>query len=187
MRAEDLHVRMMDDYDDHQEITREYRKRKLGWGYRVKKLRKPKIKQTSDGGKNCIHLWFIPLVHLRQYYPGEPLVFAAFRGRQVKAFAVWDHYIGKEKGYAVLLRLFVSRDCRRMGLGRQLFNLCAGAARAEGAQKLFISGAPTAETQEFYRSMGCTIAKKRIAGPIKHVLQEHMRPKTDVPLEYILQ
>lgn len=185
MRVEDLHVHMMNEYDEYQEIMREYRKRRLWRGYRVKKLRKPKTVRTSDGGKNLIHLYFIPLVHLRQYYPGQPLVFAAFRGRQVKAFAFWDHHIGREKGYAVLLRLFVSRDCRRMGLGRQLFLLCAGAARAEGAQKLFISGAPTAETQEFYRSMGCTVAKKRIDGPLKDVLQGR-NPKTNVPLEYRL-
>jgi len=175
MAVDDLHTHMMDDYDEYQEITHEVRRRKLWRGYRAKKLRKPKTRRTSDGGKNTVRLYFIPLVHLRQYHPGEPLVFAAFRGGQVKAFAVWDLYIGREKGYAVLLRLFVSRDCRRMGLGRQLFNLCAEAARAEGAQTLFISTNPAVETQEFYKSMGCTTAKK------------HNGPKHDIPLEYSLK
>ena len=176
MCAEDLHVHMMDEYDEYREITREVRKRRLCRGYRVKKLRKPKTMQTSDGGKNYIRHWFIPNVHLRQYYPGQPLVFSAFRGDQVVAFAIWD-VTTMEKGrlgQARLYRLFVSRVCRRMGLGRQLFDLCAEAARIEGAQKLFISSEPSFETQAFYKSMGCTIAKK------------HSGPKHDIPLEFTL-
>ena len=177
MTVQDLHIHMMDDYDEYQEITQEYRKRKLWRGYRVKKLRKPRVTQISDGGKNYIRHWFIPNVHLRQYYPGQPLVFAAFRRDQVVAFAIWD-ITSTEKGrmgQARLYRLFVSRGCRRMGLGRRLFNLCAEAAKAEGAQRLFISANPTVETQAFYKSMGCVIAKK------------HSGPKKDIPLEYNLK
>ena len=176
MTVQDLHIHMMDDYDEYQEITQEYRKRKLWRGYRVKKLRKPRVTQTSDGGKNYIRHWFIPNVHLRQYYPGQPLVFAAFRRDQVVAFAIWD-ITSAEKGrmgQARLYRLFVSRECRRMGLGRQLFGLCAEAARAEGAKTLFISANPAVETQAFYKSMGCVIAKK------------HSGPKKDIPLEFTL-
>ena len=171
MTVEDLHVHMMDGFDRHQEITHIIRKN----GH-VKKLRKPQVEDWTDEHKTVfVKNWFIPKVYMRQYYPGRPFVFAAFRGNQVIAFAVWDHYWGDEKDYAVLLRLFVSQECRRMGLGRQLFNLCAEAAKAEGAQKLFISPEPAVETQEFYESMGCVIAKKRLFGP-----------KGDVPREYAL-
>ena len=170
MTAEDLHVHMMDEFDRHQVVTHVVRK-----NGRVKKLRKPRVEDFSAEGKtNFIKNWFIGKVYMRQYYPGQPLVFAAFRGDQVAAFACWDHYWGEEKEYAVLLRLFVTLDCRRMGLGRQLFDLCAEAARTEGAQKLFISSEPSIETQAFYKSMGCTIAKK------------HSGPKHDIPLEFIL-
>ena len=172
MQVEDLHIHMMDNFDRRQEITRVVRK-----NGRVKKLRKPRVEDwTAEDKKRFIQGFFIQKVYLRQYYSGEPLVFAAFRGGQVAAFAVWDHYWGDEKDYAVLLRLFVSRECRRMGLGRQLFTLCAEAARAEGAQKLFISTENSVETQEFYRSMGCAAAKKRLYGP-----------KTDIPMEYNLK
>ena len=172
MTVEDLHTRMMDDYDEYQEITHIMRK-----NGRVKKLRKPRVEDWPAEGKTIfVKNWFIPKVYMRQYYPGQPFVFAAFLGDQVIAFAIWDHYWGEEKEYAVLLRLFVSRECRRMGLGRQLFTLCAQAARAEGAQKLFISTEPTVETQQFYKSMGCTAAKKRLFGP-----------KHDIPLEYSLK
>ena len=173
MQVEDLHVRMMDDFNRHQVITHILRKNR-----RVKKLRKPRVEDWPAEGKTIfVKNWFIPKVYMRQYYPGEPFVFAAFRGDQVAGFAVWDHYWGKEKeeGYAVLLRLLVSLECRRVGLGRQLFKLCAEAARAEGAKQLFISTEPALETQAFYKSMGCVAAKKRLFGP-----------KHDIPLEFTL-
>ncbi|MCL1951591.1 MAG: GNAT family N-acetyltransferase [Oscillospiraceae bacterium] len=173
MRPEDLHVHMMDDFERHQEITHILRK-----NGRVKKLRKPRVEDwPAEGKTKFIQGWFIQKVYLRQYYLGEPQVFAAFRGDQVVGFAIWgrDKIWAEEQGYAVLLRLFVSAECRRMGLGRQLFNLCAEAARAEGARKLFISAEPAVETQEFYRSMGCVIAKKRLFGP-----------KEDIPLDFTL-
>jgi len=176
MTVEDLHTGMMDSFSRYQEIKQVYRKRRILPGHRIVKLRRSKIDNWSAEEKTVfIRNWFIHHVFLRQYYPGQPRVFAAFRGNQVAAFAVWDLYWGKEQGYAVLLRLFVSRECRRMGFGRQLFELCADAARAEGAQKLFISAEPPVETQDFYRSLGCTAAKKRLYGP-----------KNDLPLEYKL-
>ena len=177
MCVEDLHPHMMDAFERYQEITREYRKRRLGRGWRIVKLRKPRTEENwpAKGKTRLIRNFFLDGVYFRRHYPGEPLVFAAFLGGRMVGFAIWDHYWGEEKGYAILLRLFVSLECRRMGLGRQLFALCAEAARAEGAQKLFISAEPAVETQEFYRSISCTIAKKRIYGN-----------KKDVPLEYRL-
>jgi len=173
MLTQDIHTHMMDDFNRHQVITHVMRK-----NGRVKKLRKPRVEDWPFEDKTrFIKGFFIQKVYMRQYYPGEPFIFAAFRGNQVAAFAIWDHYWGKEKdeGYAVLMRLFVSLECRRMGFGRRLFDLCAEAARAEGAQKLFISAEPAVETQRFYQSMGCVAAKKRLFGP-----------KTDIPLEYSL-
>jgi len=175
MTVDDLHTHMLDAFVRHQEITREYRKRRLGRGYRVAKLRRPRIEDaTAEGNAHIIKDLFIGTVYQRQYYPGEPQVYAAFRGDQVVGYASWDRYWGKEREYAVLGRLFVSHDCRRMGLGRQLLGLCAGAARAEGAQKLYISTEPAVETQEFYKSMGCAVAQKLYG------------PKRDVPRELIL-
>ena len=171
MTVADLHVHMMDGFNRHQVVTRI-----LCENGRVKKLRRPRVEEWTAGDNTyIIKNLFIGTVCQRQYYPGEPQVFAAFRGEQVVGFASWDRYWGKEKDYAVLGRLFVSLECRRMGLGRRLFELCAEAARAEGAQTLFISAEPAVETQAFYRSMGCVIAKKRLYGP-----------KKDVPLEYPL-
>lgn len=178
MTVEDLHTGMMDSFDRRQEITQVFCKRKLRQGLRIKRLRKPKFEDWPVEGKTkFIQGWFIYHVHMRQYYPGEPRVFAAFRGNQVAAFAVWDQNENwkKEQGYAVLLRLFVSRESRRQGLGRTLFELCAQAARAEGAKKLYISAEPAVESLKFYFSLGCHVANERVLGP-----------KTDIPLEYML-
>ena len=182
MAVDDLHIHMMDSFDRHQEITHILRK-----NGRVRKLRKPRVEDWPV--KTGFIQTFICNVCLRQYFGGEPKVFAAFRGDQVVGFAYWRHmekdpeYLkakkGKEGNYAMLDNLFVSRDCRRMGLGRQLFNLCAQAARAEGARMLYINTEPAVETQAFYRSAGCVKSKVdlgRVTRARKH----------DIPLEYAL-
>ena len=160
MRTADLHIHMLDSFDRRQEITRE-----LGKHGRVKRLGRPRVEDWSGEDKaNFIRGHFIHQVWLRRYYPGEPLVFAAFRGDQVVGFANW--WLRRERGAetdeAVLMNLYVSNDCRRLGLGRRLFTLVADAARASGARTLFIYTRPAAETQAFYREMGCVPAGKAI-------------------------
>jgi len=180
MTAEDLHVHMMDEFDRHQEITRIVRK-----NGRVQKLRKPRVEDWAAGFTKGSISNFIYHVYFRQYFGGEPKVFAAFRGNQVVGFAHWRFMEdlklkrSKQTTFAILDRLFVSQECRRMGLGRQLFDLCAQAARAEGAPMLYISTEPAVETQAFYRSLGCVKTKTDL-GPVMRA------PKHDIPLEYSL-
>jgi len=180
MTVDDLHVHMMDDFDRHQEITHVMRK-----NGRVKKLRKPRVEDWPAEGKTGFVRNFIYHVYVRQFFGGEPKVFAAFRDGQVVGFAYWRCIEnqklkrGKAKDFAILDRLFVSRECRRMGLGRQLFELCAQAARAEGAPMLYISTEPAVETQAFYRSVGCVKTRTDL-GPVMRA------PKHDIPLEYAL-
>jgi len=183
MQVEDLHIHMMDEFDRHQEIT--YEMRKNG---RVKKLRGPRVEDWDARNQGFVRT-FIYHVYIRQFYGGEPTVFAAFRGGQVAGFAVWRYiandprYLKAKKGgeqdCAILDSLFVSRESRRMGLGRQLFGLCAAAARAEGARMLYISAEPAVETQAFYRSVGCVPTKTDLGRVTRS-------PKRDIPLEYSL-
>ena len=180
MTVDDLHIHMMDEFDRHQEITHIVRK-----SGRVKKLREPRVEDWTEGNKKASVSNFIYHVYFRQFYGGEPKVFAAFRGDQVVGFAHWRYLEdqnlkwGKEKDFAILDRLFVSRECRRMGLGRRLFNLCAEAARAEGAHMMYISTEPAIETQAFYRSLGCAKTKTGLGRVTR-------APKHDIPLEYAL-
>ena len=180
MCVEDLHTHMMDDFDRHQEIT--HIQRKNG---RVKKLRKPRMEDWPAEGKTGFVRNFIYHVYVRQFFGGEPKVFAAFRDGQVVGFAYWrcieNHKLkrGKGKNFAILDRLFISQESRRMGLGRQLFELCAEAARVEGAPMLYISTEPAVETQAFYRSVGFVKTRTDL-GPVLRA------PKHDIPLEFAL-
>ena len=180
MIVEDLHVHMMDGFDRHQEITHIIRK-----NGRVKKLRKPRVEDWADEFRKGFIRDFIYHVYIQQYFGGQPTVFAAFRGGQVVGFAKWRVVkdlklkYGKEKNYTILDNLFISRDCRRMGLGRQLFELCAEAAKAEGTRVMYISTNPSVETQAFYRSVGCAKTKTDL-GPVMRA------SKHDIPLEYTL-
>lgn len=58
-------------------------------------------------------------------------------------------------GYAELSKLHVARSMRHKGLGRALFLEAKRAARAMGAQWLFMATNPAMETQQFYRAVGC--------------------------------
>jgi ribosomal protein S18 acetylase RimI-like enzyme len=173
MRPEDLHPRMMDEYEQYREIRRVWRKLPLLRRWHAVNLHRAKIVEPMPafGRTKYIQNTFIGCTYRHEYYPDQPPVFAAFAGNQLLGFAVWEHF----KDRAVLFRLFVSFDCRRMGLGRELFRLCAEDAKAAGETALYISTDRAAPAQAFYEAMGCTLAKKRIFGP-----------KEDVPREYDL-
>lgn len=61
-----------------------------------------------------------------------------------------------------LFSAFIRRQavglCRRRGVGRWLFNAAADWAKAQGAEKLYISAHSAVESQAFYSAMGCVDA-----------------------------
>ena len=63
--------------------------------------------------------------------------------------------VGSRGQYLDLSCLHVSQDLRGQGIGRRLFLYAADWARAKGAEKLYISAHSAAETQAFYRGLGC--------------------------------
>lgn len=86
---------------------------------------------------------------------------AAFLDGALKGFSsVEGTLTGSRKQYAVLAELHVSEDCRRRGIGRELFLRAAAEARRLGAEKLYISAMSAEESQAFYRSMGCVEAQE---------------------------
>lgn len=108
-------------------------------------------------------------------------VWGAFLEDSLKGFASLEGKpIGSRSQYAVLAELHVSQDCRRMGLGRELFLRAAGSARELGVEKLYISTMSAEESQAFYLSMGCVEAEE--PDP-KHVELE----PCDVQREFLLQ
>lgn len=98
---------------------------------------------------------------LDQAAAGGGAVWGGFLDGALKGFAsVEGTRIGSRKQYAVLAEMHVSEDCRRQGMGRELFLRAAGEARRLGAEKLYISAMSAEESQAFYRSMGCVEAEE---------------------------
>lgn len=86
-------------------------------------------------------------------------VWGAFLDGKLKGFAsVEGKRIGSHQQYADLTSIHVSVDARRQGLGRRLFLLAEDFARNLGAKALYISAHSSAESQAFYKAMGCVEA-----------------------------
>ena len=87
------------------------------------------------------------------------VVYAAFNGGALKGFAsVESGLFGGEQRYLDLSSIHVSEDIRGHDIGKALFLAAKEWARAQGAEKLYISAHSAVETQAFYHKMGCTEA-----------------------------
>lgn len=80
-------------------------------------------------------------------------------GRLVGFASVERAPFGNQKQYVQLSSLHVSRESRRHGIGRQLFEQAAHSAREWGSAKLYISAHSALETQAFYHAIGCVEAE----------------------------
>lgn len=108
------------------------------------------------------------------------LVAGAFSDGILKGFvSVESKPLGSRGQYLDLSSIHVSRECRGMGIGRELFTRAKAFAREKGAQKLYISSHSAVETQAFYRAMGCVEALEYNAA---HVEREPL----DCQLECVL-
>lgn len=87
------------------------------------------------------------------------VVYGAFMAGKLKGFAsVEGKPLGSRGQYRDLTSLHVSREQRGHGIGKQLLALAATWAKAQGADKLYISAHSALETQRFYESQGCVDA-----------------------------
>ena len=73
----------------------------------------------------------------------------------------------------------VSEEYRHRGIGRKLFTMICEEAMQLGADKLYISGHSSNESQAAYQALGC-----RHADEINKILAE--KEPFDVQLEYVL-
>jgi predicted N-acetyltransferase YhbS len=106
--------------------------------------------------------------------------FGAFDGERIIGFATVSHDIfGKTANYVELVCFQVSEDYRHQGIGKKLFTMICEEAMRLGADKLYISGHSSKESQAAYQALGC-----RHADEINKILAE--KEPFDVQLEYIL-
>jgi len=146
-------------FERHQEVTQCWRKTDGQWGIRD-------ISFTEQWDEED----FAALVRcLRNTLSTGGAVFGAFddTGRLKGFSSVEGEAFGTFSRYLDLSCLHVSEEMRGRGTGKMLFTLAAEWAKEQGADKLYISGHSSVETQAFYKAMGCTEAAEY---NIRHVL-----------------
>jgi predicted N-acetyltransferase YhbS len=86
-------------------------------------------------------------------------VIVAKQGTELIGFAVIEAgQFGDESIYRELSYIHVTCSARGQRIGEQLFVKAKQVAKLLGADKLYIGAHPAAETQHFYRKMGCVLA-----------------------------
>ena len=117
---------------------------------------------------------------LRRTIQTGGFICGAFTDSRIKGFvSVESCPLGTRSQYLELSCLHVSRELRGSGIGKKLFAIAAQWAREQGGEKLYISSHSAAETQAFYRSLGCRDALEPSRA---HVEKEPY----DCQLEYVL-
>ena len=100
------------------------------------------------------------VAHLNDLLAHGGFVMGAFNNGELKGFVSVDaRPIGGRGEYLDMTNIHISADLRGHGIGRHLFNSAADWARAQGAEKLYISAHSAVESQAFYKAMGCVDAQ----------------------------
>lgn len=106
------------------------------------------------------------------------MVCGAFSDGKLKGFvSVEGAKFGSRNQYMDLFCLHISADMWRQGVGARLFQAAVGFARENGAEKLYVSSLASAETQHFYKTMGCKSALEKSPA---HIDKETL----EIQLEY---
>lgn len=113
-------------------------------------------------------------------YERGGMFWGAFEGDVLIGTAILEsNFLGMQQDTLQLKFLHVSRDVRKQGLGRRLFNIAAEKAKALGAKKLYISATPSENTVNYYLHLGCVLASE--IDPELFALEPE-----DIHLEYVI-
>lgn len=118
--------------------------------------------------------------HFINSLEGGGKAIGCFNNDTMVGYAVLDaDLFGKNKEYLLLDQIFISKNDRNHGIGKELFHRLCQSAIQLGAKKLYICSASAEETFAFYRVLGCIDATE-----VNEVLYA-LDPR-DIQLEYIL-
>ena len=87
--------------------------------------------------------------------PGHT-AYGVFREGRVAGFLLLHDVLNE--GRMIVEYLHVSREFRRQGIGRALFQRALAEGAGRGARQLYLSACSARETVAFYRAMGCVPA-----------------------------
>lgn len=106
---------------------------------------------------------------LRYYLDQGGSVVSAYEGNKLVGFAALNGVkYGSRCQYLNLGFIHVSKQARRNGIGKLLFEEIVKQAKLRGATKLYIGANPSVDTYKFYESLGCEIAKETIQEIYEH-------------------
>lgn len=148
--SDDINKDLFRGFIRHQIVTKCWRKEKGDWI--IKDV--PYIDDWSDEDFDFLVKCLKNTVSIGGF------VQAAFEDNILKGFvSVEPAVFGGEQKYNDLSSIHVSEDKRGKGIGRKLFCSAKDWAKKNGANKLYISGHPSIESQAFYKAMGCVEAQ----------------------------
>ncbi|MDL2287551.1 GNAT family N-acetyltransferase [Eubacteriales bacterium OttesenSCG-928-G02] len=171
LEVNDLSPDIFNNFNRYQEVKKCWRKKDNSWIL----IDHPFIEDWSIEQKKQLATVYLPGT-----IKNGGIVAGAFDGENlIGFFALAGDLIGSRKQYIRLISLHVSNEYRNKGIGKNLFNLCANAAKATKAEKLYISTHSSQESHAFYRAMNCIHAEEIIP-------ELYKKEPFDVHMEYIL-
>lgn len=149
LRMDELQSPLFNHFNRHQEVTECWRKENGKW------LLKP-IAFVEEWDLSKLDVFY---AELRETILQGGTVFAAFVDNSLIGFAaVESKMFGHAHKYVQMTELHVSYEWRGCGIGRKLFGEICRQARIYGAERLYISGHSSKESQAFYHALGCVEA-----------------------------
>lgn len=171
LHADNLTPELFDGFQRTQEVSRCWQRNAGGWVLRA-------VCPFTEEWHAAEYIKLTGL--LKKTVQAGGAVLGYFQGRRLVGFASLEGINLEGCGRCLQMSsLHVSRDCRNRKFGRRLFAAVVAVARARGAEKLYISAHPSAETQRFYRAVGCVDAGEALC-------RLPLQGAGDCPLEYVL-
>lgn len=98
-------------------------------------------------------LWHLD--HFRETLRNGGKAFGCLDHNTLVGYATLDSRVfGIDERYVLLDQLFVSKDGRSKGIGRELVHLCMKQARLFGAEKIYLCAGSSEDTIAFYKKIG---------------------------------
>lgn len=143
--------RSLDSFVRHQAVTECWRRIDDAWTL------VPNVYEENWSPEQCRKIAEDVVRHINLDQTG----FGAFDGERIVGFATVSHHIfGVTARYVELVCFQISEEYRHQGIGRRLFSMACEEALRLGADKVYISGHSSKESQAAYRALGCTPAKE---------------------------